>query len=132
IVVEPLRHAEQVVRGALLVRQDECLAAAAMRRSPVIAPLDVGATAPLTRLQDQRPYLARLAELLLQAIVQQPLRPVQRERLDVARLRADLQAARGVMLEIVLKPLPDGPLTITQARQSRPRGAIRSGCRRCC
>src|SRR5262249_24701754 len=67
----------------------------------------VGRDTLLTSFEDQRPHLAGLAALLLQAIVDVALHPVEFERHDLAALAADRQTLPGVMREIVRKHYRD-------------------------
>ncbi len=95
-------HVEKVVRGALLMGQDEHLPPAPHRRAMIEPRPDVGGQALLPRLQHQGPHLAGRGALHLQPLVQPALRPVQLQPGDPPVLAADAEAASSKERQIKL------------------------------
>jgi len=84
-----------------------------MGRSMIEATPDVRATALLPSLENQSPDAPDLAPLRLQPLMDIALRPIEQEQRRSAALRADFQTAPGVVLKIVLEPLPNSDLLFT-------------------
>jgi hypothetical protein len=104
VLVIAVGHLEQVLRGLVLVRQDERAHALGMSDPPVDAAFHVGAEALLTALEADDPDLAGLRELLLRDAVKVELRLVQLQRLNRSAFRPDLQAGGGVDRKVVAQP----------------------------
>ena len=104
VLVIAVHHLEQVLRCRVLVRQDERANPASPRRAVVEPAAHVGAAPLLPPLEDQRPNPSRPRPLLLQALVDVLLRPVEEQRLLSAILCADGQAVAGVELKVVPQP----------------------------
>lgn len=118
-----LNHAEQVVRGVLLVRQDEYSNALGMRGPPVVSAANVGRDALLPSLEHKGSNSARSLLLRFEPTMQIDLSLVEFQRSYFTGLRSDLETLGRVMPEVALEPLPDRPFPIIQARQELPRGS---------
>jgi hypothetical protein len=100
--VEPHGHVEQVVCRVLLVSEDEYLLPSCMGGLVVEPGTDICRTALLAGLEYQHPDpTSVLSGMLFDPRMQVPLHTVEQQRLDLARLSKDLQAASGVVFEVV-------------------------------
>jgi hypothetical protein len=95
MVMIPVNHLEQVLRGLILMRQDETPQAFCVRSPVIETPSNVSRAALLPALQDQRSDLAGFGPLRFQSFVDVLLRAVEDQRLDLAGLGPDLQMLLG-------------------------------------
>lgn len=103
--VIPLHHAEQVVRGFLLMRQDEGLKAPVHRGFVIKPPGYVGAEALLAAFEQQRPDLPGSLALALKPGMKKLLGPVEVQRDNLPALGFDLEA----LVRVKRKAIPQAP-----------------------
>jgi len=85
-LVIPLHHLKQGRRRISLMRQDKSPNTIPVRRFPVVPTFNVGRYALLSPFENDRPYLAGLALLFLDAVMNISLSFVQQQRLHLPRL----------------------------------------------
>jgi hypothetical protein len=113
VLVEPHGHVEQIVRRILLMRENENLLTPSVGRLVIKPGTDICRAALLSGLEDQHSDpTSVLVGVHFDPRMQVLLHTVEQQRLDLARLRTDLQAASGVMCEVVSETLPDRPLSL--------------------
>src|ERR1700692_1443330 len=103
--MEALDDLEQVLRRRLLVSEDEDAHALGVDGAVVEARRHIGRAALLAALEDQRPHAAGLAQLRVEAAVNELLRAVEDQPRERAALGADGEdggEARQVALELAL------------------------------
>ena len=113
MLVKPIRHIEQVVGSILVVCQNKNLLSPSMRGLMVESGTNICRATLLTGLENEHPRSSAVAlRMVLDLNVQIPLHPVEEQRLDFACLGADLQAASGVVLQVVAQTQADRTLAI--------------------